>query len=425
MSSPKVVVKNKYTPSYNNLNFRYRTKQSVYNSTMNMIDYFADVKKKAFLMLDYFSGKIGKDEETNIIFEDGEYATKKDIEFRKIQYAKYVENSNVYKLIISFPSGYLEQSVDIPSFEKKMAKEIIPDFLRKCGFVDIRKMSYQFALHTNTDQTHFHLSFAEKQPNYKSHGKIKYRNKGQLTNEELLYFKNIILHAIHGEKISGPLIKKTNEEIEKLKKYFNPNDRNFLLSNKDDILLEEKIIKLGSLLNKYRSSDKKIKFNSIKDKEIIDLTHQIKSDLFIRSDSNLKDEYKLFKDTLRELNSYYQSLSELNNEKGIDKTLAINKEKYLDNYILNAIVNHANSKYKNRDIREEELIHEIVYREYKKMRTKTKTDILTNCLSNINSSLRFKNQYQIKQAVRNINDELEEEEKEFDKLFQEEKKIMY
>ena len=60
MSSPKVVVKNKYTPSYNNLNFHYRTKQAVHTSTMNMFDYFADIKKKAFFMLDYFSGKIGK-----------------------------------------------------------------------------------------------------------------------------------------------------------------------------------------------------------------------------------------------------------------------------------------------------------------------------------------------------------------------------
>ena len=41
MSSPYVVVKNKYTPSYNNLNFSYGTKQAVYNSTMNMLDYFA------------------------------------------------------------------------------------------------------------------------------------------------------------------------------------------------------------------------------------------------------------------------------------------------------------------------------------------------------------------------------------------------
>lgn len=34
-------------------------------------------------MLDYFSGKIGKDEEMNIMFENGEYATQSQIEERK------------------------------------------------------------------------------------------------------------------------------------------------------------------------------------------------------------------------------------------------------------------------------------------------------------------------------------------------------
>ena len=419
MISPKVVVKNKYTPSYNNLNFHYRTKQAVYNSTMNMFDYFADIKKKAFFMLDYFSGKIGKDEEMNIMFENGEYATKQEIELRKKQYEKYVENSNVYKLIISFPEGFLEQSVNIPNFEKKMAKEIIPEFLKKCGFVDIKKMSYQFALHTNTDNLHFHLSFAEKQPNFKSYGKIGYRKKGKLTQEELRYFKNLVLHHINREKILTPLIKYANEEIEDLKKYFNPNEKNYLLNDKDNILLEEKIYKLGCLLDKYKNSNKKIKFNSIKDKEIIDLTKEIKRDLFMRKDSNLKEEYKLFKDTLNQINNYFNDLSKENHFDTIDKTLSINKEKYLNNYILNAIVNHANSKYRNKDIKEEELIHEIVYKEYKKMNSKTRHNILTNFLSNINKTLRFSNQYQIKQAVRNINDELEEAEKEFDKLFQE------
>ena len=118
MTSPKVVVMNKYTPSYKNLNFQYSTKQSVYNSTMNMFDYYADVKKKAFFMLDYFSGKIGKDKEMNIMFENGEYATKDEIEKRKKQYEKYIENSNIYKLVISFHEGFLEEDADIKKLEK-------------------------------------------------------------------------------------------------------------------------------------------------------------------------------------------------------------------------------------------------------------------------------------------------------------------
>ena len=52
MTSPKIVIMNKYTPSYKNLNFIYDSKQKVYNSTMNMFDYYSDNKKKAFFMLD-------------------------------------------------------------------------------------------------------------------------------------------------------------------------------------------------------------------------------------------------------------------------------------------------------------------------------------------------------------------------------------
>ena len=418
MTSPKVVVMNKYTPSYNNLNFHYKTKEAVHNSTMNMFDYYADNKKKAFFMLDYFSGKIGKDKEMNIMFENGEYATKDQIEQRKKQYEKYIENSNIYKLVISFPEGFLEENVDIKTFEKKLAKEIIPQFLKKCGFVDIKKMSYQFSLHTNTKHLHFHLSFAEKQPNFKSYGKIDYRNKGKLTKEELRYFKDLIIHSINREKIYTPLLKETNKNIEELKKYFNPKDKNFLLNNKEDILLEEKVLKLGELLNKYRDSNQKIKFNSIKDKEIIALTKDIKKYIFSKDNIEFKELHNEFKNNLNNINNYFKSIAESNHSDTVNNSLIKNKKKYLDNYILNAIVNHANYKYKNLKFTEDELLREVIHKEYKKNRSMSKYDIVRNILSNTSNSLKFKNKYQIRQAVRNINDELEEAQKDFDKLFQ-------
>lgn len=417
MTSPKVVIMNKYTPSYNNLNFHYKTKETVHSSTMNMFDYYADNKKKAFFMLDYFSGKIGKDKEMNIMFENGEYATKEQIEHRKKQYEKYIENSNIYKLVISFPEKYLEENVDIKKFEKQLAKEIVPQFLKKCGFVDIKKISYQFSLHTNTKHLHFHLSFAEKQPNFKSYGKIDYRKKGKLTKEELRYFKDLILHSINREKIYAPLLKDTNKNIEELKKYFNPKDKNYLLNNKEDILLEDKILKLGELLSKKRETNQRIKFNSIKDKEIISLTKDIKRSIFDKNDSNFKNEYEKFKNNLASINNYFKEIAENNHSNTVDDTLIKNKKKYLDNYILNAIVNHASYKYKNPKINEDGLIREIIYNEYKKNRINSKYDIITNFLSNTNRNLRYKNKYQIKQAVKNINDELEEAQKEFDKLF--------
>ena len=417
MTSPKVVVMNKYTPSYKNLNFHYSTKEAVHSSTMNMFDYYADNKKKAFFMLDYFSGKIGKDKEMNIMFEDGKYATKEQIEQRKKQYEKYIENSNIYKLVISFPEGFLEENVDIKLFEKKLAKEIIPQFLKKCGFVDIKKMSYQFSLHTNTKHLHFHLSFAEKKPNFKSYGKIDYRKKGKLTKEELRYFKDLIIHSINREKIYTPLLKETNQNIEELKKYFSPKDKNFLLNNKEDIILEEKILKLGELLDKYRNNNQKIKFNSIKDKEVISLTKDIKKYIFNKDNVEFKELHEEFKNNLNNINNYFKNIAESNHSDTVDNSLIRNKQNYLNNYILNAIVNHANYKYKNQKFTENELLRELVHKEYKKNKSMSKYDIVRNFLSNTSNNLKYKNRYQIRQAVKNINDELEEAQREFEKLF--------
>ena len=416
MSSPKVVVMNKYTPSYKNLNYHYKTKEAVFNSTMNMFDYYADNKKKAFFMLDYFSGKIGKDKEMNIMFENGEYATKSEIEERKKQYAKYVKNSNIYKLVISFPKGFLEENVDIKEFEKKLAIDIVPQFLKKCGFVDIKKMSYQFSLHTNTKHLHFHLSFAEKSPNFKSYGKVGYRGKGKLSKEELSYLKDLIIHSIEREKVYTPLLKETNKKLDELKSYFKPNDKNFLLNNKDDIILEEKIIRLGELLSNQRNNNQRIKFNSIKDKEIIKLTKEIKKYIFLKDDSNFKNLYNDFKKDLDKINDYFSKIAISNHSNIVDYSLIDKKAKYLDNYILNSIVNYAYSNHSTYS--ENELLQEIIYKHYKNSRTRTKYDIIKNLLSNSKRKNKFSNQYQIKQAVKNINNELEEAEREFDKLFQ-------
>ncbi len=419
--TPNVVVVNMFTPSYRNLNYKYPSQKSVYNSTMDMFDYYADVKKKAFFMLDYFKGKFGKEKEMNIMFENGEYATKEQIEQRKKQYAKYIENSNIDKLVISFPEGYLEQSVDIPKFEKALAKHIIPMFLKKCGYADIKNMSYQFSLHTDQDNLHFHLSFAEKKPNYKSYGKkLQYRNAGLLTQKELAFLKNEVEHYIEKEKVFTPLLTEANKEIEELKKYFNPKDKNFLLKDKEDILLEDKIVKLGELISEKRVyQDQRIKFNSIKDKEIKQLTNEIKRYLFLKKESEFKNEYNNFKSTLNEINNYFIKISESNNIKEVDNSLIKNKQKYLDNYVLNAIVNHA--YYKNKRITENDVIQEMVYKEYKKSKSRSKLSIITNYLSNANRNLQFKNKYQIRQAVKNINDELEDAQKEFEKLFQNDK----
>lgn len=417
INTPDVVIKNEYTPSYKNLNFTFDSKEKIHNSAMNMFDYYADVKKKAFYMLDYFSGEIGKEERMNIVLEDGHYATKKEIEQRKKQYEKYIENSNIYKLIISFPEQYLEQNVNIKKFEQNLAKEIIPMFLKKCGFKDINKMSYQFSLHTNTDNLHYHFSFAEKKPNYKGkNNKISYRYKGELSQQELKFFKNEILHYIQKEKIYTSLLKETNQEIDKLKSYFNPKDQNFILNNKDDILLEEKIMRLGELISKNRDNTNRIKFNSIKDREIIRLTKEIKKEIFKNNNIELKEDYNKFISCLSRINRYFDSLSNENHIEFKNYTLSKNKKEYVDNYIYNTIVNHSIYKYRykgNKQISKNDLLHEIIYKQYKKTKINNKFNILNNYLK----SNKYEYKKQINQAIKNINYEMEEAEKEFNKLF--------
>ena len=422
ISTPDVVIKNEYTPSYKNLNFTFDSKEKIHNSTMNMFDYYADVKKKAFYMLDYFSGEIGKDERMNIVFEDGHYATQKEIEQRKKQYEKYIENSNIYKLIISFPEQYLEQNVDIKKFEQNLAKEIIPMFLKKCGFKDINNMSYQFSLHTNTDNLHYHFSFAEKKPNYKGkNNKISYRYKGELSQQELKFLKNEILHYIHKEKVFIPLLKETNQEIDKLKSYFNPKDKNYILNNKEDILLEDKIMRLGKLISDKRDNTNRIKFNSIKDKEIIKLTKEIKKDIFKNKNKELNEDYNIFLSNLSKINKYFDSLSSDNHIDFKNYTLSKKKQKYLDNYVYNAIVNHSVYKYRykgNKQIKENDLLQEIVYKKYKKVKINSRFTILSNYLKNN----KYEYKKQINQAIKNINYEMEEAEKEFEKLFDSKRK---
>lgn len=415
IKSPKVVVMNSFTPSYKQLNFQYPTKNKIHNSAMNMFDYFSDNKKNAYYMLDYFSGDLTKDTKMNIIFEDGKYATKEQIEKRKLDYTKYIENSNIYKLVISFPERYLENNVDIKEFEKDLIVTIIPKFLKYCGFKDISKMSYQISLHNDTDNIHFHFSFAEKSPNYKIGNKVEYRYKGKLTSKELAFFKNEILHHIEKDKVYTKKLISLNKEIDNFKTYFNKDDKNFILYDKDNLLLESKIIRLGELLFERNLTDKpRIKYNSLKSKEIKELTREIKNRII---KNELKDQYKHFQKAIEDINDYYKSLSIKNKTKITDDTLIKKKQKYLDNYILNAIINYANNSYNPKMIYEDNVIQSMVLKTYIKTKSKTKKQILKNYLSNTSNSKQFINKYKVRHAVKNINYELEQAMKEFDKLF--------
>ena len=424
--SPKVIFNSIFTLALNNPDSKYKNHSKSIKRVQKMYDYYTNEEKRAMSMYDYYTGKLTKENTMNLIKEDGSFATEKDVEKRKKLAVKYLENSNLWQGVLSFNNDYINENIDIHKLEKELATNILPKFFRKCGFKDTNKMFYQLALHTDTDNLHFHFSFMEKEPNYIYHkNKIGYRRSGELSQNEIDFLKSQVVHTIEKEKIYTPLLKETNKEIEELKKYFSPKEKNYLLRDKKDLILEEKILRLGQLLYKERyDNDSKIKYGSIKDKGIINLTKDIKNYLFSKNNDNFKLEYNNFKESLNKINNYFYKINEDNNIKDIvvDTTLTDNKNKYIDNYIYNAIVNYANYNYKKESkniikIKENDIIQEIILKHYLDNKKQTRKDILKTYFTNTNSNQKFRNKQEIENAIKSINDEMTEAQKEFSKLF--------
>ena len=424
--SPKVIFNSIFTLALNNPDSKYKNHSKSIKRVQKMYDYYTNEEKRAMSMYDYYTGKLTKEDTLNLIIEDGTFATEKEVEKRKKLAVKYLENSNLWQGVLSFNNDYINENIDIHKLEKELATNILPKFFKRCGFKDTNKMFYQLALHTDTDNLHFHFSFMEKEPNYIYHkNKIGYRRSGELSQNEIDFLKSQVVHTIEKEKIYTSLLKETNKDIEELKKYFSPKERNYLLRDKKDLILEEKILRLGQLLYKERyDNDSKIKYGSIKDKEIINLTKDIKNYLFSKNNDNFKLEYNNFKESLNKINNYFYKINEDNNIKDIvvDTTLTDSKNKYIDNYIYNAIVKYANYNYKKESknitkIKENDIIQEIILKHYLDNKKQTRKDILKTYFTNTNSKQKFRNKQEIENAIKSINDEMDEAQKEFSKLF--------
>ena len=443
--SPNVIFKSKYCLALNsrdNKNTYFNYKEDRLKDVDDMIDYFSNEKKKTVNMFEYYIGHtIG--EKYNLILENGNYATKNDIKKIKEDYKKYIENSNLWKGILSFKKEYLNENIDIKTLEQKIAKEVMPQFLKYCGFKDIKNMSYVFSVHTNREhQPHIHFAFIEKKPNYLyCNNKVNYRRKGKITLDEQRYLKRLVELVIEREKYYTPLLKKTNEDIDYLKSYFNPKEKNFILKNISEIYVEEDILKLGELLKEYRArynqSSGKIKYNSIKNdrlgQEIKTLTKRIKKYLFNDSTSILYSSKKDINNDLQKLNDYFDMLNQNNNiEELIQNNSIVNKkQEYIDNYIFNSIVNHSLYKYnqislivKNKSKKDiisiEDLIQELAYQNREKKLLddkKRRKQVLDNYFKETDSVTRFPNKYKIEKALKNINYEMEKASQEFSKLF--------
>lgn len=428
MTSPKVIFNCKFTHAFNRREENYTAKQieGLKKKIARKFDYFSNEDKRVMNLFDYYTGELNKNERMNLVIEDGSYATKEEIEKRKKRFIKYAENSNLWQCVISFNNDYLNENISLQDLEQELIKNVLPRFFKKMGFKDKKNMAYNLSFHTDTDNLHAHVSFIEKEPNYiLSNNKLGYRRKGKLTQEEINFMKNEVVFAVERKKYLNPMITITNDDIDKLKKYFNPKEKNFILYDKKDILLEDDILNLGKLLYDERNNNsKRIKFNSIKDKEIKDLTKRIKKYLFC-SKSEFYDDYKNFIESINSINEYLYKVNEDNNisKINVDKTITEGKENYIDNYIYNAIVNHADYMFKSnskkyKTLNPDDILREIILKEYKKNKNQNRYTILSNYLSNTVPKLKYQNKYKIINAVKSINAEMEEAQKEFSKLFQ-------
>ena len=132
-----------------------------------------------------------------------------------------------------------------------------------------------------------------------------------------------------------------------------------------------------------------------------------------------------FKRSLKNINDYLFKVNIDNNVSNIvlNNSFTTRKEQYADNYIFNAIVNHADYFFKKNSkkyhtLNEDDILREIFLNEYKKNKQQTRATILENYLSNTVKTQKYKNRYRVRNAIRNINNEMEEAQKEFSKLFQ-------
>lgn len=439
-TTPKIIFKCRFRFGYNNPDNKFRDPkywESIEKDVAKMTDYYKDKKKEIVGMLDYYTGS-KQERPVNLVLENGNYATEKEQEKITKQLIKATENSNLWKGVVSFDTDWLNQTIKIRDLEKIIATEVMPKFLKRCGFVDMKKMRYCFSLHGNTKHIHLHLSFAELAPNHINRdGKILYRRLGLITEDEKNFFKNELLVAIERKSITKPFITKMNKDIDELKTYFNPNDKNFILKDINDIRLEEKIIKLGFLISEYRENPnvKKVKYGSIKNnelgKQIKKITTEIKEELFYNTGSDLYKQRSKVNESLRKLNDYYDELNRQNHieTKIKNNKLVLSKSDYVDSYILNSIVNHAlfrtnklqnivKTKNTKNKITLDDLLQELAFEKSQVYKNKNvKLILLKNSFRGKTKAQKYRLNHEITQAVKNLNDEMEESAKEFHKLF--------
>ena len=317
--TPIVVSPSRWIYSKNNPDVK---KEKIYKNgklVENVVDY-PRRKQEVMLMTSYYDGKLKHATFQSYLMEDGHNATDEEAGKRSKEYLKAWENSNVYQTILSFDNEFIDENISLDSLSKKLMTKIMPQYLKKIGFQEPKKMLYNASLHldSKSGHYHYHISFTEKEANYKSpsskkYMKPKYRRRGKIDIEDLNYLKRITTLEIKRQSLLKDKRIQLNKDIEDIKERFNINSDNFILHNIKDLHLQDQIDELSELIKEERrNKTQKIKFNSLKNKKIKNLTKKITQELY---KDLLKDEKESFESTLKEINSYYQKLNNANNVK--------------------------------------------------------------------------------------------------------------
>lgn len=309
-----------------------------------------------------------------------------------------------------------------------MAKEIMPKFLKNIGFQNTKNIMYQMSLHTNTDNYHFHIAFMEKKPSsLNSKDKLVYRRLGKISRSSINFLKNETLLSIEREHEFKKHIIEINKDIVDIKNYFKENTYNFLSKENDKFDLENQLSYLGDLLS-IRSTASKIKFNSIKNKEIVNLTKEISQKIF-KNDPELKKMKNEFDRSLNRLNDYLKELSVRNKMEDYNNSIIKRKKEYLNNYVYNAIINtiyHARTKVSKQEknglnskdnvfVSKNVLMQQIILKNHVHYNRKERL------INHLNYS--YPNLEQLKKSIKSINQDIENDIKEFEKLFIQNKEL--
>ena len=400
-------------------------------------------------LFDYFMGGKKSDEVMNenqmkreemAMLKNGEFLLDKDVPTMQKRWCNYIEDSNIQLTVLSFNQNYVDENISVKELQKKIATDVMPKFLSYCGYENPKEnLEWIVALHSDRENNyHFHISWIEKNKCYRNrNNKLGHRIKLTLSDNERNFLKRQASLTIERKKLYTPAIIELENDFADLKKYFNPKDHNFTLKNIKDLELEEKIIRLGFLLNKIRSTDKKyIKYNSLpKDaigREIRKLTSEIKKELF--KNLKLQNAKKEIYNSIDKINAILIDIDKRNNisdvgfENAIDNKMIKEKLEKNDNYILNSIVNHAlynfdnkKKKIKKNNFTLEDLINQFVYEDYKKSfdlkKNKTVKQFKINVLKNFLKGKTYKSK--IMYAFDRLSYEQDKAAEEFYKMFEE------